>query len=86
MSQDLTEAARAVSERLQKIAKRNGDKFEFTCTIALQPDGLLYEFVAAEDADGHEFVTGKGPTAEAAIVQAAERIESACKYWHYKVV
>ena len=71
--------------RLETIAKKNNDEFCYTIEIDVDRRGISYRFVATEEADGHEFLTGAGATIEAATADAAKDVEDACEQWSYKV-
>ena len=70
--------------RLQVIAKKNHDEFEYNIEIETKGCKISYRFVAIETGDNHEFVSGCGDTVDDAVADAAENIEESCKDWGYK--
>ena len=61
-------------ERLQAIAKKNGDEFNFRIEIHPCRDGLSYQFICEESMDTHEFLSGVGDTIEDAIADAKKNL------------
>ena len=81
----LTESIERLITRLEKIAKKNRDKFGYKIEINVERNSLFYSFVAFETTDGHEFLTGHGKTIEDAIINADNDVEESCKMWDYKI-
>ncbi len=73
-----------IIRRLQGIAKKNGDEFQYKIELEPTVRGLRYTFVCEETADGHVFVDGGGFTLDLAIQDAEGGISGACSSWGYK--
>ena len=72
-------------QRLEKIAKKNGDTFEYRINVDIDKDGdISYWFQCREIADNHTFACGDGFTIEEAIVNTTRHIPDACEHWGYK--
>lgn len=73
-------------ERLEKIAKKNKDKFKYQIDINFLPRDkkIVYTFNCIETADDHSFTTGSGDTIEEAVEDAISDIKSALESWGYK--
>lgn len=70
--------------RLQAIAAKNRDEFNYRIDIDPSRNGLTYRFVCKETADGHELLSGVGPCIESAIANAEADIAPALIAWAYK--
>jgi hypothetical protein len=70
-------------QRLESIAHKNHDAFEYRIEIRAVHGGVEYEFICEERADGHDFVAGVGSTIEAAVEKASHSIAGACESWRY---
>lgn len=73
-------------ERLDRIAKANGDEFGYR--IDIESRGPLVApkltFVAYEKADGHIFVMSSHSVISVALLGAKEAITAALREWGYK--
>lgn len=76
----------ALVRRLDRIAKKNSDRFRYKIEINPTRAGIAYIFNCEETADGHTLVCGSGVTIEEAAKQAWDRIEESCQEWDYDVV
>lgn len=74
-----------LTNKLEKIARKNKDRFNYRIEIGYNTVSLVYRFVAFETADNHEFVSGYGNTIEKAVIECCQQIDAACKAWSYKV-
>lgn len=72
--------------RLERIAKKNNDRFRYKVTIEPNRKGIVYLFYCEETAERHTLLCGSGVTIDEAVKQAWESIESACEKWNYDVV
>lgn len=72
--------------RLERIAKKNDDRFRYKVTIEPNRKGIVYLFYCEEMADGHTLLCGSGVTIDEAVKQAWDGIESSCEEWSYDVV
>lgn len=72
-------------ERLDKIAKLNGDNFDYGIEInQYGKKAVRYIFTATEITDRHIFISGTGVTILDTLLDAASGITNACKLWDYK--
>lgn len=78
------EAITKLVARLEAIARKNDDRFAYCINIEPRRDGIVYEFTALETADQHAFVSGEGPTIEAAVARANDDVADACEEWSYE--
>lgn len=69
--------------KLEKIARKNEDKFRYNIGILPTPAGMQYCFTCSEKTDGHEFVVGFGSSPDAAAADAVNNVKEACKEWGY---
>jgi hypothetical protein len=72
--------------RLERIAKKNDDRFRYKVTIEPNRRGVVYLFYCEETADSHTLICGSGVTINEAVKQAWDSIESFCEEWSYDVV
>lgn len=73
-----------LTDRLNKIAKKNNDSFDCKLSASLNGDkGLFWEFVCKEDTEDHILLSGYGSTAEEALLDAESLIEDAIERWGY---
>jgi hypothetical protein len=71
--------------RLQAIAKKNDDEFEYRVDILPKLDGSLhYELVVQEKADGHCFVSASSGSIENCASAAELVVKAACEDWGYE--
>lgn len=70
--------------RLNRIATKNRDEFQYRISIERFRDTLKFNFICEEKAEGHEFTSGFGSTIEESITKAEEGIPEALKQWGYK--
>lgn len=71
-------------KRLEGIAKKNKDEFGYQINVYPRINGLEYEFICLERADGHIILNNFGSTLEEAIDIKESEIVEACKEWGYK--
>ena len=71
-------------DRLEKIAKKNKDRFRYRIDIEPSFRATTYTFVCSEMADGHDFCSGFGADIETAINNADKDVENCCDAWGYK--
>jgi hypothetical protein len=72
-----------VITRLEKIAHSNDDRFGYNIAIEVRNGRIWYEFRCYEQADNHEFVSGRGESPEWAALMAMNHIEDALEQWGY---
>lgn len=72
-------------DRLEKIAKKNKDEFDYKISIRLVKNGFMYLFECFENSCGHLFLEGIGSTIERAVSDASKGIEDSCREWDYKL-
>ena len=75
-------------QRLENIAEKNYDHFEYRIDIEVQKKGkqvmgVNFIFVAEEKADNHVFVEGRGYALDLALNSAKADIVGACEVWGY---
>jgi hypothetical protein len=78
-------------KRLEAIAKKNGDEFEYRIRLEPPPrqglsgrKALVYRFEAIETADHHAFLDGFGNSIAEAVEAAENGVSEACKHWGYE--
>lgn len=76
----------ALVRRLDRIAKKNNDRFRYEIEINPTRSGITYIFNCVETADGHTLICGTGVTIDEAVKQAWDSIEESCQEWDYEVV
>ena len=85
MDESLEQLIARIVEKLQGIAKTNEDEFAYAINLEVQRNGRTrFVFDVTETADGHSFLTGFGETIKAAVEDAEEGIDAACKEWGYE--
>jgi hypothetical protein len=72
--------------RLERVAKINHDKFEYSISIIPNHEKFLYYFNVKETVDKHTFLISAGATIEEAILEAWSYIPTACEEWEYRDV
>lgn len=71
-------------EKLQAIAEKNDDEFQYRIDITKTRTGLNLVFVCEETADGHVFLSGRGTSVEEAVAHAAKGVDSSVEEWSYE--
>jgi hypothetical protein len=82
----MEEKIKQLIQTLERVAEKNSDVFRYRIEIETHPrtGAFIFQFIALESADGHEFVSGKGRTLEEAASRASADIDSACDAWGYE--
>lgn len=70
----------ALINKLDKIAKKNGDEFVYRIDI----EKNKFRFACEESTENHCFTDGVGFSIEEALNDAENFIKEACKRWGYK--
>lgn len=70
--------------RLENIAHKNRDTFEYRVIIEPKNGQLYYDFQCLEAADHHVFVSGEDTDFASALTAADAAITEALQVWGYK--
>jgi hypothetical protein len=79
----MNDAIAKLVARLEAIARKNDDRFEYKIVVTPVRGGVQFRFICYELPDRHEMFTGCGNTVEEAVAGADSEVADVCKEWGY---